>query len=281
MNHALTVRLLTALVIASALAVDARAALILHYTINSSTVHTNIVDDVSATQISDGYRSGGGSFALTTDHLGQANEALVVSANSIAVDNSNGGISTGGSGTFTIAMWYKGTGTGYLFDQLSTRFVWSLNTSTSGDANDGGAASGIGVHWNGTWYNSGVTTGFNDNAWHHIALVLDNDGSNSFFSIYLDGSAIDVNPASAGVQTTRAITGIANLTTQASNFTQRLASAYNGTVVTAGSYDDIRIYNTALSATEIHNLVITIPAPAALPAGLALLLAMTLTRRRD
>jgi len=251
-----------------ALAGIAQGSLILHYPIDSTSVVAGAPDvlDQTAIQVNHGYRSGGGDFTLTTDRNGTANEAVIFTGNQgIAIDNTNG-VATS-SGEFTIAGWYKGTDTGYFFDQNSNRLVLSVERNSNQDPNDGGAPAGLGVHYNsgsGIWYNSGVTTA-NDDKWHHLAFVLDNDTTDSFFSIYLDGVAVDVDPAAPGVQLTRTMTGqgIANLTQQGTNFRQRFGSNRDGSADgLAGHYDDLRIYNTALTAGEIQQLAgVVIPEP--------------------
>ena len=163
--------------------------------------------------------------------------------------------------TYTFAGWYKGTASGYYYDQ-SDRFIMSVESSTSQDPSDGGAPDGLGVYDN-TWHNSGITTA-NDGTWHHIVWVLEKDGlgaGSDSFSIYLDGIAQDVDPATPGIQTQRLlVNGIKNL-----GGTQKLFSHNNGgTPYLTGLHDDIRIYDRALSAAEIAALVGVTPPP---PAG--------------
>jgi hypothetical protein len=242
--------LLSSCIAVCALTNPTEAALILHYEIDSSTVVANTIEDTSPTQENDAARSGGGSFVLTTDRDGVANEAVIIPG-SIAVSNSGGGIATTG-GEFSMMTWYKGTDTGYIFDQQDPRFVFSLNENTSGIGVYFDPAGAVG----GTWYQNNIT-GANDDAWHHIALVMDNNGVDSLFSIYLDGVAQDVDTA-GGIQLTRTMTGkgILDLTTQGTNFRQRFGSNHLGNgAILAGDYDDIRVYNTALSASQVLGVI--------------------------
>ena len=156
---------------------------------------------------------------------------------------------TSASQDYTFAGWFKGTDNGYWYDQTD-RFVMSVERNTANDPNDGGAAAGLGLYED-EWHNNGVTAA-NDGNWHHIAWVVETDGlgaGNDSLSIYLDGVATDVDPATGGVQTKRLLTnGIKDL-----GGTQHLFSNQGSptTDQLVGLFDDVRIYDRALAAAEV------------------------------
>ena len=138
-----------------------------------------------------------------------------------------------------------------------------LSQAVDGTWSDPSPSPGLGIYDGTAWTNTGVTTA-NDGQWHHLAFVLDNDGSESFASIYLDGVAVDMDPAMDGLQTTRDLAGnsIVNLAQQATNYRQRFASNYSGAADRlSGFYDDLMIFDTALSAEDIRVLT-EVPEPA-------------------
>jgi hypothetical protein len=84
--------------------------------------------------------------------------------------------------------------------------------------------------------------GYNDNAWHQVVYVVDSSGG----KLYLDG-----------VQrgTTRAWTGVAGSPTTAQNVQLgHYPGAFGGKEYFQGLLDEIRIYNTALSASDVSAL---------------------------
>ncbi len=234
------------------MAASAQADLILHYDFEPGNTHDegSSFVDVSPTQPNIAYTSGGDDGNSDPEWDVERGNVQRIGANKgFAVDNANG---IAAAGTFTIAGWYKGTDTGYFFDQESPRFVIEVENINAGSA---------GVHFNpgsgGTWYNNDVDS-VNDGSWHHVAWVFTNDAVDTVFSFYLDGVAQDVDNTQGGVQLTRTMTGkgIANLTQQATNFRQRFCSKNNDSETSQlqGLYDDIRVYNTALTASEVSAL---------------------------
>ena len=168
------------------------------------------------------------------------------------------------TGAYTFAGWYKGTDTsGYWYDQgPSNRLIPSLGSFTDQDANDGGTGPGLGAYDGGAWKNSAAgaatwTTG----EWVHIAWVFENDGlgaGTDSVSIYVNGVAQDVDPGTVGLQAKRAIANIPAL-----GGTQRLFARNTGSDDSSqltGLIDDFRIYDHALSASQIAALVNPPPA---------------------
>ena len=203
-----------------------QAGVILHYNMESGTISAGSMNDQSGSPVNNAGRSTGGSFGIVADTVA----GLVVALpESIAVLNANGLIAPD---EFTFSCWYKGTGTGYFFDQKTTRFV--INQS-------------LGVHYiGGAWYSTSGLPSALDGEWHHMAIVCTDNGTDAVFIPYLDGVA--------GASMTASGKGKASLTQQA-GADQRIGSAYSGTASKlAGLYDDIMVHDTALSASEVKAL---------------------------
>ncbi|MCP5537517.1 MAG: LamG domain-containing protein [Akkermansiaceae bacterium] len=254
--------LLTAVACSVLMPASANAALLLHYTYESGTISGGTVNDQSPGGTADGVRSGGGSFAVSTTAI-EGTQSLN-NTTSIAI---NKGPLDSTSNEATIASWYKGTdSSGYFFDQGQDRFVSSVARNTASFA----------VWRGGTWYDSGVSTSIiADDEWHHIAFVWSHDGTDATATIYVDGTAIDWG----GGATTKTLTGKGkiSLTNDGIGAYQRLFSGNTGATQDQlnGLFDDTRIYDTALSASEIASLAgVPEPSSAALLGlgGLALIL---------
>jgi len=84
-------------------------------------------------------------------------------------------------------------------------------------------------------------SGYNDNRWHHVVYVVDASGG----KLYVDGAQ------KAGLPWTG--TAAAAATTQPI-YIARYPGAYAGAEYLPGVLDDVRIYNRALSATEVFAL---------------------------
>ena len=214
--------------------------LLVHYTFDSDTGNTAI-DQATVNGEDNLTLLGASVFTTDPDRGGVLNNAQSAALSSFTATSQN----------YTFAGWYKGTDNGYWYDQ-NDRFIFSVNHNTHQDPADGGAPAGLGVYDN-TWHNSS-TTNANDGSWHHIACVWETDGLGlgmDGFSIYLDGVAQDVDPATGGVQTKRQLTnGIKNL-----GGTQRQFSSHTGSgAELAGLMDDIRIYDRALNAAQVAAL---------------------------
>jgi len=139
------------------------------------------------------------------------------------------------SGQFTISLWVKTTDSGNKLILDKRGAGWS-----TGDfgINLGNLATGV-VSFN---FNNGSTQYLNsatsiiDGQWHHV--VVNRNGS-SLLTIYIDGVAKAIN--SSG-------------TSFSNNDPIILGRSGDGGGYMDGSLDEVRIYNTALSAIEIQNL---------------------------
>ena len=102
--------------------------------------------------------------------------------------------------------------------------------------------------------------------WAHVVMTVTQDGTNDVINIYVNGIL-----AGTGIEDGEAATG-----------SWILGSSKAGTANYDGLLDEVAFYNSALSAGAIraHFYAANIPTPAALPAGLAMMIAVAARRRR-
>jgi hypothetical protein len=221
----------------------ASAELILHYSFDTQADSNPIVDESNSSSQNNDAVYGG----TNDDNIGPIDDDLrgsqvfkCLSTRSIAVGNTGGGIAA--PNVFTIAGWFRGTDNGYFFDQLSPRFVLSIERNVSG----------IGAYFGGWHAAPTYPVDMNDGAWHHLVVSVSNNGTDAQFTFHLDGT-------DAGTVTATG-KGKASLAVQATTGKQRFASNNGGSADHLnGSYDDLRIYDTALSsaeATALYNATI-------------------------
>ena len=149
------------------------------------------------------------------------------------------------------------------FDKITAwvKLVTNVTTSASYDiiSNNGGTTQGTYIFTlidsggndtvlaRGTIYTSGGaqtvtgTTKLNDSAWHHIAFVLNTSGTG--LVIYVDGAKDNTGTVTYS-GTLAALTANVYLGERSAGTTNNFR----------GTMDDVRIYNTALTSTEITTL---------------------------
>ena len=147
-------------------------------------------------------------------------------------------------GTITVSVWAKSTsadlaGTQYIFAKSrsgQTNISWEITKSAQ-------ERFGFSVS-NGTTKASAVSdSAFADTNWHHVVGVYDGTDVN----IYVDGAAADATPG--------ALTGnVSNTTYYVCIGTGSTGANCTTAVVFSGSIDDPRIYNRALSSSEVDSL---------------------------
>ena len=144
-----------------------------------------------------------------------------------------------GSSSRTCTAWIKSTGSNYII------MSW-------GDNSVAGGKWVIRIHSDGTLraevqggYIYGSTL-INDGNWHHIAVVLEDDGSTdiSEASLYVDG-ALDTIAASGSCSVD---------TENVQNVEIGTYTRYSGSEYFAGQMDDVRIYDTALTQQQISDI---------------------------
>lgn len=140
------------------------------------------------------------------------------------------------TGSFTVSMWLKGVATagdGYAYGIIRS----NVNTI-------GGSVYWLGIRdtgkystaVNGNFTQGSTTVTASGSTWVHLAITYDGSKQTTY-----------INGAQAATYTFGAITNTAS-------GTRTLVGSYAGYRALQGSVDDIRIYNRALSATEMQNI---------------------------
>lgn len=210
------------------------------------------LDETSGATIADS--SGNGNNAIWTDNsdnnvTGETTVGAV--GNAIIFDGTETVASVGSvaeinnlfNGGGTIATWFKANGVG------ENNYGRILEKATGTGASNGWSLTlmnGPRVRFwrefsggDGQWGNIGITYG----KWHHIAVAYDDSDPNNDPIIYLDGSIIATSDSNS--------TGTA-VDDSAANFT--IGNSNAGDRTFDGAIDDTRLYNRALSASEISEL---------------------------
>ena len=117
------------------------------------------------------------------------------------------------------------------------------------------------------------TTLLNDDRWHHVAVVQSGNTLASI-SLYVDGIAETLSYNGGGAAT--AINTVIGATTQGRIGASGHATNYN----ILGSIDDVRVYDEALSASQIQQLMVPVPEPSTAAISAAAL-GLLLRRRRS
>ncbi|MEN8871165.1 MAG: LamG-like jellyroll fold domain-containing protein [Akkermansiaceae bacterium] len=150
----------------------------------------------------------------------------------------------GGSTPRTVAFWFKGEAP--QTNNNATLVSWGTNT-TGGrwDIRLNGGASGV-IRTEVAGSGSNGSTFIGDNAWHHVAIVLPDDGSPNVGEalFYIDGQPDAFS-----------VTGGTDINTTTTNNVRIGASRALANRSLTGKLDDIRVYNRALDAEEILILV--------------------------
>lgn len=167
---------------------------------------------------------------FTADRFGNSNSALSLTTNASLVCSST---LFSGPQTFTISGWLKTNSLSYgrviVFDESQCSHINNWDRTIFIDKGQAGFYVFPGSQQN-------ISGGPNiaDNKWHHLAATLSSAG----MKLYVDGSLVASNTT----------------ITSAQNFSGywRIGSFQNTTLI--GDYDDVLIYNRALSASEIQQL---------------------------
>ena len=178
------------------------------------------------------------------------------------------GLPTGDS-SYTVAAFIQTTQTGrqsiVTWGNNANAQTNSLRTTTVGEAGIGnnGTPGVLNYNWGGAAngdYGQGSGTNLYDGTWYHVAATY--DSATSTKRLYLDGVELGT-----GLVVTN------NLNVQGSNF--RIGNAIFDSELFNGLIDDVRVYDNALSQSEISALA-SIPEPSAVAllglGGLALLI---------
>jgi hypothetical protein len=190
----------------------------------------------------------------TSTVIGKIGQGLTCNGTSQYVLLSKAVPAVSSGGAMSASLWMKGTDSyGGLFSlrsSVSSSPIFDISVGYDGSVDTSGKIRAI------TRYDSnlgllsiGGTKSVNDGLWHHIVLVLDQ--ANNYFRIYVDGVQTDNGTQSVD----GAITTTAN---QSSMCAEKnwIDTSYTtaGNRYYAGNVDEVRVYNRALSATEITQL---------------------------
>ena len=170
----------------------------------------------------------GGNFV--SDRSGNPKSALALTSDSSIVCSSN---LYDGAQIFTISVWLKTTSIDYgrviVFDESQCDHVNDWDRTIF--INEGQAGFYV---FPGSIQNISGGPNISDDKWHHLAATLDTDG----MKLYVDGNLVASHSA---VTSAQSFSGF-----------WRIGSFQKTTPV--GSYDDVIIYNRALSSSEIRQL---------------------------
>ncbi|NWK54474.1 PEP-CTERM sorting domain-containing protein [Verrucomicrobiaceae bacterium N1E253] len=215
-----------------------QAALIAEYTFENGTFTGAgagmTINDQSGNNYT-GTISGGGLTGTTVVVDGERGNVINVTS------ESGGTMSVGidsNTGERTYAFWLKTTDhNGYVFDNQSPRNIAGMGNGSS-------SSNSYLDYYDGTaWRTSSVGVNV-DNAWHHYAYVL----SGTTATFYVDGSE-------AGSVT------ISDVDALSSSQTQMFFGRYSASAgIKTGSWDDVQLYDNALTAQEVAALA-AVPEP--------------------
>jgi hypothetical protein len=156
---------------------------------------------------------------------------------------SNGALGSFGTSDFSVAFWVKTTGANchLIGNRYSTNHAnfWTVKLSNTGTVNLEVDQDTVGTNY---WNTGGATHSVNDNTWHHIAVTR----VGPTLTVYVDG-ALDISTT-------------APATTNLTNSGQPIVLAntpyigLHGSEFMTGLFDDVFIFNRAVSANEIQAL---------------------------
>ena len=140
-----------------------------------------------------------------------------------------------GNASRSVSMWIKTTQTtaATLF-QYGSGATSQLFNFRINDGGAGGGANTIGIGFFANDFNR-PATGLMDGNWHHVAATY--DGTNA--KIYIDGVQTGADFATGGVNTTASTA---------------LIGSNGGSFILNGQIDQVRLYSSALSSTDVANL---------------------------
>lgn len=188
--------------------------------------------------------------AWTTGALGGA---LNLNGSSTSVGLGNPAPVNFGTGSFTLSAHVKTTGTS--FQRVISKGNYGDTNGYLLAMNGGGFTFALGS--GGTKSQSlGLNTpsGFNDNAWHHVAVVV--NGSAKTVQVYVDGVArnLSVGTGYCGTASGTTVT-YAGCSPTATSIDRLHLGSYNGTSeFFSGGLDDVRMYNRAITSSELAGI---------------------------
>ena len=168
-----------------------------------------------------------------------------------------------GVGSFTVMSWFKTTAT--TFQRIVSTGVYGysngfdLGVNTTGTCNTGCVGAEIGGGSQAASISFGTTaTTFNDGKWHQAAMIIDQTANTA--QIYVDGVAqsLSTQSGTCGTASGTSVNISTCISASATNSTDpfTLGAYHSGSTTImqfAGSLDEVRVYNSALSGPQIFN----------------------------
>lgn len=209
-----------------------------HWTFDGGDINwnTNTVTNKAGTCCTGTFFNMSTSSSPTPGKIGQALNFVAGSSQYVDVNSTNA-IKPGTNVSFTVSLWYKGAGTGtkdFVTGGMSPGNYWYIGESDSLFFSNSESSLGTQVTY----------TLPGDNGWHHLVIVLDRAPSPDTVTAYIDGVS-----QGSGSETMDggSASGSGNNRIGRGNW-------INPTTYRDGPIDDVRIYNRALSASEVKQL---------------------------
>ncbi len=254
------------LVVSLALTSAVDAGLVQHWTLDDSA--GTFTEGLGYTVMPIANEVAGGSQAMIVSPETQQSEALFgqagassLTGTSITLNGRHDGIELGdvapGTGEFTIAFWFNTNGM-QCFNDSADRLI-SANRGQAGRwevalVGTAGQTEDMTVnfyHADGASYN--IVDAVDAGQWYHVAMTRSNDTEDNY-KLYLNGVEKAVLTDTTAFTCTADANGAVRMGHKLSNTTSGVSRGYNG------GYDDIRFYDTALTAAEISALAVPEPA---------------------
>lgn len=261
---------------------SADAALIAHYTFdvdNAGTTPDSVSANFATLQNRVQINTTGGIPKVGTGTLEMLGNDEAIGPTSGAITNN---AFSWANDARTITFWWRAASPNA--DSPNGAFVSfgdSVANGTRFDIKEQGATPDLRIEVQGTGANSNPAN-FDNGNWHFVAVVVPNSATFADIAWYVDGSATDLNTSGNSLD-------IATGTGPISFGDSILTGAGLANRAPRGFLDDFQLYDEALSLSQIQSLHANpgstiggavIPAPAALPAGLAMLVLGAMRRRR-
>jgi alpha-L-arabinofuranosidase len=202
-----------------------------------------------------------GTITGATWTTGHSNSALAFNGTSNSVSMGNPGVLNFGTGSFTVASWFKTSATDGFHRIVSKgHYGWTngyfMGVGPYPTGNAGGVGGGVGA--GGNMSNSLLfytTSSFNDGNWHLAIMVINRSSGTA--QIYVDGQAqaVTTQSGTCGTASGTTINISACSSLNASSSDPFTVGSYNGTAeFYNGSIDDLRAYPYAMGASAVGGL---------------------------
>ena len=202
------------------------------------------LDEASGTTAIDwsGFENNGTITGATVNQIGQVDKAYTLATTDyVTVSDPADGSLDFGTGDFTLMAWFKTSDTTSEQNIITKGGTSNAVAGYRLSVNDLGSGGDIWVGLSdGTTLSScALGSGYTDGLWHQVAMVTTR--SSNVITVYIDGDLLD----------TCSTTSTAGSSSSANNFT---ISYTDSTEDFVGSLDDVRVFNRALSSSEVNEI---------------------------